>query len=268
MHRPSNTYTNKTWSNISGISLKEINELERGILLGIDFCLHVNRSTYELWLNLLEGFVFAKERDGNIWENRQSARASALLNAWPTACAPPAWPHHVRPSSRSSRVFCYPLTFTPITQPISRSINNRPFLKSGAKRPAVDTFCPISASVPLTKAQRCNPPASSQSVSVPPVSHSPPDFNHGFELGSPVGPLPFWTPNPQVVAGPTQNTEPEYRMLISSSDRRVLPRALCTVRPLQGRERTWAMRQVRTRLFRLGFNLRLPTLNTALTELG
>ncbi|TFY60986.1 hypothetical protein EVJ58_g4801 [Rhodofomes roseus] len=42
-----NTYTNKTWSEVSGIDLIEINKMEKEFLLGIDFGLYVDKSTYE-----------------------------------------------------------------------------------------------------------------------------------------------------------------------------------------------------------------------------
>ncbi|EAU93350.2 hypothetical protein CC1G_04329 [Coprinopsis cinerea okayama7 len=58
-----NTYTNKTWSEVSGIELEEINRMEREFLLGVDFNLYVDKPTYESWLNLLKGLVIAKERD-------------------------------------------------------------------------------------------------------------------------------------------------------------------------------------------------------------
>jgi len=58
----SNTYTNKTWSEVSGIELEEINRMEREFLLGVDFNLHVDKPTCEVWLNLLKGLVWAKER--------------------------------------------------------------------------------------------------------------------------------------------------------------------------------------------------------------
>ncbi|KAH6880608.1 hypothetical protein BKA70DRAFT_187966 [Coprinopsis sp. MPI-PUGE-AT-0042] len=58
-----NTYTNKTWSEVSGIELEEINRMEREFLMGVDFNLYVDKPTYESWLNLLKGLVIAKERD-------------------------------------------------------------------------------------------------------------------------------------------------------------------------------------------------------------
>ncbi|KAF9444136.1 hypothetical protein P691DRAFT_361034 [Macrolepiota fuliginosa MF-IS2] len=58
-----NTYTNKTWSEVSGIELKAINDMEQEFLRGVDYNLYVDKATYEAWLNLLKGLVMAKERD-------------------------------------------------------------------------------------------------------------------------------------------------------------------------------------------------------------
>ncbi|KAF8314797.1 hypothetical protein DL93DRAFT_2058010, partial [Clavulina sp. PMI_390] len=44
-----NTYTNKTWSEISGISLPEINLMEREFLQGLDHALHIDFGTYQRW---------------------------------------------------------------------------------------------------------------------------------------------------------------------------------------------------------------------------
>ena len=43
----SNMCMSKTWSDVSGILLKEIDEIECEILLGIDFPLYVNQTTYK-----------------------------------------------------------------------------------------------------------------------------------------------------------------------------------------------------------------------------
>lgn len=53
----SNTYTNKTcqWSDVSSISLEELNKMEREFLIGIDYCLFVDETTYNSWLSLLKG---------------------------------------------------------------------------------------------------------------------------------------------------------------------------------------------------------------------
>ena len=69
----SNTYTNKTWSEVSGIALEEINRMEREFLQGIDFDLYVDKSSYDSWLNLLKGLVLAKEREHVHWRSRSTS---------------------------------------------------------------------------------------------------------------------------------------------------------------------------------------------------
>ena len=52
---------NKTCSEVSRISLTELNKMERKFLLGVNLRLYVDKQTYDLWLNLLRGLVYAKE---------------------------------------------------------------------------------------------------------------------------------------------------------------------------------------------------------------
>ncbi|KAF8487753.1 hypothetical protein JB92DRAFT_2758843 [Gautieria morchelliformis] len=52
---------NKTWSDVSGIQLNEINKTECEFLLGVGFRLYVSTETYKAWVNLLKGLV-SKER--------------------------------------------------------------------------------------------------------------------------------------------------------------------------------------------------------------
>ncbi|KAF8310911.1 cyclin PHO80-like protein, partial [Cantharellus anzutake] len=44
-----NTYTNKTWSEVSGISLGEINLMEREFLAGVEHSLYIDYGTYQHW---------------------------------------------------------------------------------------------------------------------------------------------------------------------------------------------------------------------------
>lgn len=48
------TYTNKTWSEVSGLPLQALNEGEIEFLQGLDFSLYVSQTTYNAWLELLE----------------------------------------------------------------------------------------------------------------------------------------------------------------------------------------------------------------------
>ncbi|KAJ2915325.1 hypothetical protein MD484_g5103, partial [Candolleomyces efflorescens] len=128
-----NTYTNKTWSEVSGIDLAEINHMEREFLLGVDFNLYVDKPTYESWLNLLKGLVQAKERDArnsrDIASRRRDARDSRKVPAAryhhprtvrnPQPPAVPS-PSQQRPSVESDTVSSYA---TPTRlPPLSRAV--------------------------------------------------------------------------------------------------------------------------------------------------
>ena len=258
---PSNTYTNKTWSDVSGIPLEEINKMEREILLGIDFSLYVNKTTYESWLNLLKGLVMAKERDGNVWKksscswgrNTRSAGAAVPSNTWSSSRSAstygtPTRPYRARSTSPSSQSFRYPFTFTSTTQPTSRLTNNQPS-KPGAKRSAEDAFSPTTCSFPPIKAPRRNTPALSLSIPGSTSLNSSPAVNHGGKSGSPLDNLPFsklsLASNSPAVTSSTQNAESDDRMWVSSSGQHVPPKTLSAAWPLQERERTWAAPQVR-----------------------
>lgn len=252
----SNTYTNKTWSDVSGIPLLEINKMEREILLGIDFSLYVNKTTYESWLNLLKGLVMAKEKDGSVWKKNytrgrstRSARAPVPPNAWsnirPTgAYATPTRPHRARSTSPSSQSFRYPFTFTSTTQ-----ATNNQASRPGAKRSAEDAFSPTSTSFPPVKAPRRNTPALSLSIPGSVPANSSPAVNHGVKSGSPLDNLPFsklsLASNSPAVASSTQNAQSDDRMWVSSSGQHVPPKTLSAAWPLQERERAWAAPQVR-----------------------
>ena len=179
----SNTYTNKTWSEVSGIDLEEINRMEREFLVGVDFNLYVDKSTYESWLNLLKGLIMAKERDSKHFRKSKSLAHQSRLAATPhhpsstgpatrtyvssSRQKPPVYRHRARSTSPTSRtVSCpqpshnvsYPeplppppasaiqYTSTHTPQYIS-SQNASPILRSGSKRSAQDAFSPTTASL-------------------------------------------------------------------------------------------------------------------------
>ena len=233
--------------------------MEREILLGIDFSLYVNKTTYDSWLNLLKGLVMAKEKDGNVWKkssfsrgrSTRSARGAVPSNAWSTsrstsAYATPTRPHRARSTSPSSQSFRYPFTFTSTTQPTSRFAND-PLLKPGAKRSAEDAFSPTT-SFPPTKAPRRNMPTLSLSIPGSASVNSSPAVNYGVKSNSPLDNLPFsklsLASNSPAVTGSTQIAESDDRMWVSSSGQHVPPKTLSAAWPLQERERTWAAPQV------------------------
>ena len=177
----SNTYTNKTWSEVSGIDLEEINRMEREFLIGVDFNLYVDKSTYESWLNLLKGLIMAKERDSKHFRKSRLAHQSRLAaTPHPSSTGPatrtyvsssrqkpPVYRHRARSTSPTSRTISCPQTShnnvsypEPLPPPASAipyastntcqylsAQNSSPTPRSGSKRSAQDAFSPTSASL-------------------------------------------------------------------------------------------------------------------------
>ncbi|KAG6900560.1 hypothetical protein C0993_008714 [Termitomyces sp. T159_Od127] len=209
-----NTYTNKTWSEVSGIDLAEINRMEKEFLNGVDFNLYVDKSTYESWLNLLKGLVLAKERDSlHFRRTRSAVRAAKHAHSHPHASAGPAartYTYSTR--SRSSTVHTHrarstspsqtrrAATFSsrlPEPEPVSPSpaYAHAP-LRPGAKRSAAAAFSPTSAAHPC---KRPTPAGLQLQLHIPeytptasaPHSHSPLEGLQSFEtmsLASPAQP--------------------------------------------------------------------------------
>ncbi|TFK38782.1 cyclin-domain-containing protein [Crucibulum laeve] len=186
-----NTYTNKTWSEVSGISLDEINRMEREFLLGVDFNLYVDKSTYESWLNLLKGLVMAKERDSRqYWCDRRGGYGGAARRASRTGRVMPAQNHgsvgpsvrsymrdarresyrarSTSPTSRSYASYQPTSSYTNISlstttqqaapsyhpMPIDTTYSPTPTPRSGSKRSAAAAFSPTSASFSVVPHKR------------------------------------------------------------------------------------------------------------------
>lgn len=56
------TYTNKTWSSISGIALKDLTKLEIEFWLGLQMRIHVEAKDYEKWLRALENLAGQRQQ--------------------------------------------------------------------------------------------------------------------------------------------------------------------------------------------------------------
>lgn len=71
------TYTNKTWSDISGIPLKDITKMEVEFWLGLQMRIHVHQDDYEAWLQTIDDLL--TQRTQALWkkEQRESARRKA-----------------------------------------------------------------------------------------------------------------------------------------------------------------------------------------------
>ncbi|KAI0344024.1 hypothetical protein BDW22DRAFT_1355296 [Trametopsis cervina] len=163
-----NTYTNKTWSEVSGIGLEEVNRMEREFLLGIDFGLYVDKTTYVSWLNLLKGLVLAKDKDSRHWRRSPRARAPGH----PRTHRSIQRQHHTRvPRARSSspnRV--YPSPVSQYTAPSNMPVNHTP-PRSGSKRSAADAFSPTATS--YTPSKQAKRPAG-LSLAIPEHHQGPP----------------------------------------------------------------------------------------------
>ena len=205
----SNTYTNKTWSEVSGIDLEEINRMEREFLVGVDFNLYVDKSTYESWLNLLKGLIMAKERDSkHLRKSRNLAHQSRLAVSYPSSTGPatrayvsssrqkpPVDRHRARSTSPTSRTLSYPQPSHNVTQPeplpplpassipytsanasqyiSAQAVSPTPPPRSGSKRSAQDAFSPTSASF----SQLPNKRPLSMSLQIP-------EYRQGLNSGS------------------------------------------------------------------------------------
>ena len=185
----SNTYTNKTWSEVSGIELAEVNRMEREFLLGVDFDLYIDKNTYDGWLRVLTGLVSHKEQDSKMWKRtRCPVRTSHLhrpqchRNAHLTTSR--ASSHRARSSSPRRASICavshsvpylsHPHHYTPAPppppQPVPQLVPHaspaRPEVPSGHKRTASDAFSPTSASFPAVQQPPTQVPRRMQGLSL------------------------------------------------------------------------------------------------------
>lgn len=153
----SNTYTNKTWSEVSGIDLVEINTMEKEFLLGIDFGLYVDEATYDSWLNLLKGLVMAKERECRQWRRswRPSrstrCRQTCSKHTSPFRCGTRAAPR--ARSTSPSRPTLPPPGFSSPEFHVAPQCHRSTFAShpQGTKRTANDAFSPTSATFSASK---------------------------------------------------------------------------------------------------------------------
>jgi hypothetical protein len=123
----SNTYTNKTWSEVSGVSLGDITKAESEFLRGLGYSLYIDKERFEVWERALKGFVLAQER-----ARREHERSRASRNTFSYGL-----PSLHSPSSRDGR-------------PARRSVSSFPRARSTsphrARLPAL--YIPPSTAAP------------------------------------------------------------------------------------------------------------------------
>lgn len=175
-----NTYTNKTWSDISRIALSEINQMEKEFLNGLNHNLYVDLATYESWVLMLTGLIDAKERETDAYWRRQKQGQGAPHLSVPTRQQPSS--HRARSSSPT-----FPFTFShPVSAPASDSYGPHPAAVSrqdmrpitlpplnlspsvlvphrSSKRSAYDAFSPATASGTALPFKRAIPSPDSSS---------------------------------------------------------------------------------------------------------
>ena len=139
--------------------------MEREFLLGLDFDLYVNKSTYDSWLKFLTGLVMNKEKDSKRWQRvRCPVRSSHLhrpachRHGQLTASRAPS--HRARSTSPRRASICavsHPAPCPPVLAPYTpqpASYSSSPVRHDGplrSKRTADDAFSPTSASFPATQ---------------------------------------------------------------------------------------------------------------------
>ncbi|THG97384.1 hypothetical protein EW026_g4601 [Hermanssonia centrifuga] len=146
-----NTYTNKTWSEVSGIALTEVNKMEREFLQGIGFDLYVDKASYESWLNLLKGLVMAKEKDSRHWCRSYRPRITTQPRTHRSTARVSHEPVHSQRARSSSPSRTYSAYSKAVARNYSMQTQNPEYYtppRSGSKRSATDAFSPTSASFP------------------------------------------------------------------------------------------------------------------------
>ncbi|TRM62792.1 cyclin-domain-containing protein [Schizophyllum amplum] len=188
-----NTYTNKTWADVSGIGMEEINRMEREFLDGVDYNLYVDQPAFESWVQLLRGLVAAKQT-----AVRQYRKGRGRSGRPAPASAPrdhssrrERW-HRTRSTSprssevamsRSSEVAmsrsCAGPAWTPPSLPIIHAPS--PIIctpSPGSKRTASAAFSPTTATFSDVPAKRADVPAQRASISVQ-IPEYPQTYNAG-----------------------------------------------------------------------------------------
>ncbi|KAG9095362.1 hypothetical protein FS749_010586 [Ceratobasidium sp. UAMH 11750] len=158
-----NTYTNKTWSDVSRISLSEINQMEKEFLNGLGHNLYVDTSTYDSWVRMLDGLIDAKHREAEAYRRHQQhiPHLPVPTRQQPSSCrarsSSPTFPftftHPVAP-----RRDTHPITLPPLDMSPSVLVPHR-----SSKRSAHDAFSPATAHASALPLKRAIPSPDSSS---------------------------------------------------------------------------------------------------------
>lgn len=152
-----NTYTNKTWSEVTSIAVREINIMEREFLTTLKFTVYVSEHQHLAWLKTLERLV--SERNTCLGNQAHAAAAAAA------AAITPRLPSPARPTSAASPLQALaspeslpspptPASISPVIVPSStpmHSIGPMPSIGSWAPKPyplesSLSSFDPMPTS--------------------------------------------------------------------------------------------------------------------------
>lgn len=117
-----NTYTNKTWAEVSGITVQEIHVMEVEFLSNMRYALLASSEQWEEWLDKLSSYAVFCERLANAPSPAASASSPTLMIPSPTAgrgYTPLPSPPGRQPASTTSRVQTSGLQYP--TAPFSRN---------------------------------------------------------------------------------------------------------------------------------------------------
>ncbi|KAL1740195.1 hypothetical protein HDZ31DRAFT_2633, partial [Schizophyllum fasciatum] len=211
-----NTYTNKTWADVSAMTLDQVNRMEREFLEGVDYNLYVDQREFESWVQLLRGLVSAKQsalrqfRKGRSMTRGRSGRPAPTSAPREHSSRRERW-HRTRSTSpRSSEVALSrgyaisgwqpdaPSPVRPSAQPMSYGPSPHSQPPPGSKRVASAAFSPTSAAFSDLPAKRASIslqipeyPQTLNAGAAAPASHSPMEQLSQFSkmlLDSPMDP--------------------------------------------------------------------------------
>ncbi|KAK9900251.1 hypothetical protein P389DRAFT_207787 [Cystobasidium minutum MCA 4210] len=161
------TYTNKTWSEVSGLPLDVLNGAEVEFLQGLDFDLHVSHTAYKAWYTMLQN-----GESSNIVKHSQPSRKRAKVVNPVAPSAPTSPMHHTSHASTAANAgLDFDFNFTmPPAAPLSAMPANSFALQIPTSRHSVNTW--LGPSQMPMEANYTQQPYSQQMHSVANVSSS------------------------------------------------------------------------------------------------
>jgi hypothetical protein len=155
-----NTYTNKTWAEVSGISVQEVHIMEVEFLSNMRYSLFTSKKKWEDWHVILGKF-------GTFFD-----RASNIASSIPTPAPSLQVLHNFVPSPPTSQHVSPPMPM--LYSPSHTHYSNTPLLQPQAPSSAVSPIGPLPDLGPIVQRKR----SADYSTDPPPKRHA-----HGFAPG-------------------------------------------------------------------------------------